>query len=143
MKFTKQIVSATNREIVIQLEFSNAIDNTQNEFIRVTTKFADFNLGITVSESEIALPKDMFKPNNKALGKISEASKSVVVTAAIGTAVMRTSMQASLSQLWGMINGIQFIIHIPCINLDFPTNSFTVLKQLIAVATFELPSVNL
>jgi hypothetical protein len=42
-----------------------------------------------------------------------------------------------------MINGIQFIIHIPCINLDFPTNSFTVLKQLIAVATFELPSVNL
>lgn len=42
-----------------------------------------------------------------------------------------------------MINGIQFFIHIPCLNLDFPANSFLVLKQLIAIATFELPYVNL
>jgi len=41
-----------------------------------------------------------------------------------------------------MINGIQFIVHIPCINLEFPTNAFLLLKQLIAVATFELPYMN-
>jgi hypothetical protein len=41
-----------------------------------------------------------------------------------------------------MINGIQFIIHIPCINLEFPANAFLSLKQLIAVATFELPYFN-
>jgi hypothetical protein len=41
-----------------------------------------------------------------------------------------------------MINGIQFIIHIPTINLDFPGNAFLTLKQLIMVATFELPYMN-
>jgi hypothetical protein len=41
-----------------------------------------------------------------------------------------------------MINGIQFIIHIPCINLEFPANAFLALKQLISVATFELPYMN-
>ena len=41
-----------------------------------------------------------------------------------------------------MINGIQLIIHIPCINLEFPANAFLALKQLIAVATFELPYFN-
>jgi hypothetical protein len=51
-------------------------------------------------------------------------------------------MKASLSQLWGMINGIQFIIHIPAINLEFPANAFITLKQLISVATFELPYMN-
>jgi hypothetical protein len=51
-------------------------------------------------------------------------------------------MQASLSQVWGMINGIQFIIHIPTIDLDFPANAFLALKQLIMVATFEIPYVN-
>ena len=41
-----------------------------------------------------------------------------------------------------MINGIQFIIHIPTIDLDFPANAFLALKQLIMVATFEIPFVN-
>jgi hypothetical protein len=41
-----------------------------------------------------------------AVDQISGASKAAVITAAVGTVIRQTLMQASLSELWGMINEI-------------------------------------
>ena len=34
---------------------------------------------------------------------------------------------------------MQFIIHLPAINVDFPSNAFVVIDSIIKVATFDIP----
>ena len=48
-------------------------------------------------------------------------------------------MQASLSQLWGMLNSMQIVVHMPMLQgLKFPANSMTIVGQMIKLATFDL-----
>lgn len=42
-----------------------------------------------------------------------------------------------------MINGMQFVMHLPTANIEMPGNGFLVLKQLIMVATFDIPKVEM
>jgi hypothetical protein len=44
-----------------------------------------------------------------------------------------------MAQIWGMINGMQFIIHMPTLNVDMPGNAFLIITQIIMVATFDIP----
>jgi hypothetical protein len=48
-----------------------------------------------------------------------------------------------LAQIWGMINGMQFIIHLPCLNVEFPQSAFEVIKKILMVATFDIPYLNM
>lgn len=52
-------------------------------------------------------------------------------------------MNGCLAQIWGLINGMQFIIHLPAINSAFPQNAFLVIGKIIIVATFDIPFVTL
>lgn len=56
---------------------------------------------------------------------------------------MRTAMNGCLAQIWGLVNGMQFIIHLPAINSAFPQNAFLVINKVIVVATFDIPYVTL
>jgi hypothetical protein len=56
---------------------------------------------------------------------------------------MSMVMAGSMSQLWGMINGIQFIIHLPVLNINMPANAVLISKSLITIATFELPWISM
>ena len=38
-----------------------------------------------------------------------------------------------------MINGMQFIIHLPTLNVNMPGNAFLIITQIILVATFDIP----
>jgi hypothetical protein len=42
-----------------------------------------------------------------------------------------------------MINGMQFIMHLPAINVDFPSNAFSVIQKIMAVVTFDIPKFNM
>lgn len=42
-----------------------------------------------------------------------------------------------------MINGMQFIIHLPAINVDFPANAFLIINKILMVATFDIPYLNM
>jgi hypothetical protein len=42
-----------------------------------------------------------------------------------------------------MINGIQFIIHMPAINIALPANAMLISTSLTKVATFEVPYFNM
>ena len=109
----------------MQLEFTNPIEVNPNDYLRIRTNFGAFNPGITVDERKIPCTRQaMNNTATQVVDSISTASKAAVLTASAGSALLQTFMRASLSQLWGMINGIQYINHIPCINLDLPANSF-------------------
>ena len=42
-----------------------------------------------------------------------------------------------------MINGMQFIIHLPAINVSFPSNAFLIIEKILLVATFDIPYFNM
>lgn len=43
-----------------------------------------------------------------------------------------------MAQIWGMINGIQLLVHLPILAVDFPIFSQIFIDQLITIATFDL-----
>lgn len=38
---------------------------------------------------------------------------------------------------------MQFIIHLPAVNVNFPSNAFIVIEKIIMVATFDIPYINM
>jgi len=52
-------------------------------------------------------------------------------------------MNGALSQVWGMINGLQVPIHFPAFSVKFPQFAQDFLGILLGVATFDIPFVNL
>ena len=51
---------------------------------------------------------------------------------------MNILIAGSLSQVWGMINNLQMIMHAPLINVQFPGNAFMIYEVMIPIATFEI-----
>ena len=50
-------------------------------------------------------------------------------------------MSGAMSQVWGMINGMQIFVNLPLFGVEFPPMSLSILNALIAIATFDvLPS---
>lgn len=47
-------------------------------------------------------------------------------------------MSGALSQVWGMINGLQIFVHLPLFDIEFPIYPKMVVSQLIDIATFDL-----
>ena len=48
-----------------------------------------------------------------------------------------------MAQVWGMINGLQLLVHLPLVNFLFPGNVMAVVSAIISVATFDIPFVNM
>lgn len=71
---------------------------------------------------------------------IEVASQTLVVGSgvAIGTnALSNIFLQASLNQVWGMINNLQMVVNYPMINIQFPGNAFGLFNSLIMIASFD------
>jgi len=47
-------------------------------------------------------------------------------------------LNASLSLLWTLLNSLQIIVHIPLINLNFPSNAMSVSLFFMAIANFDI-----
>jgi len=52
-------------------------------------------------------------------------------------------MNGALSQVWGMINGLQLPVHFPALDVKFPETTEKVVEALLGIATFDIPYVNL
>ena len=70
---------------------------------------------------------------------VTQASTAVVAS----TMVLQTLMAGTLAQVWGMINGLQLVVHLPLINVFFPQNAFIIVDKILMVATFDIPYLDL
>ena len=43
-----------------------------------------------------------------------------------------------MSQIWGMINGLQLFVHVPMFKVEFPEMANALVKKTITVATFDV-----
>ena len=70
------------------------------------------------------------------------ASGATVVLTSVVT-VGQTILSGSLSQVWGMINGLQILVHLPTMNVDFPVNVMKLVNATVTVATFDVPGLDI
>ena len=76
----------------------------------------------------------------EAIGQISEAATVATVVASV---ILQTVVSGCLAQIWGMINGMSFMMHIPTLNIDFPSNAFLIISNVLLVVTFDIPYLNM
>ena len=58
-----------------------------------------------------------------AIQTLATTSALVAGAAAGSSAIVNTLISGSLAQLWGMINPMQILVHMSCLNVDFPTTA--------------------
>ena len=77
---------------------------------------------------------------------ITESVETLCETAAVlggaaagSSGLIQILISGSLNQLWGMINPLQILIHTRLFDVNFPSNASLVTKNIILVATFDIP----
>ena len=77
-----------------------------------------------------------------AIEEFASTVQGMTTVALVGTVIFQTLLIGSMAQVWGMINGLQLMVHLPLINLLFPGNCMAVVGGFISVATFDIPMVD-
>ena len=102
--------------------------------------FTSFNPGLEITKFRRPCTKQVVKGlATTSLNSISKAAQS----ATAASVALKFLMRGSMAQIWGFINGMQFAIHLPTLNINLPGNGYKVMKNIALVATFDIPYVNL
>ena len=64
--------------------------------------------------------------------------KSGMKTTAIGNFAISVVLSGSLQYLWGMINSLQIVLHLPGSSVEMPSNALMVYSTLISVTQFDV-----
>ena len=91
---------------------------------------------------ELSLEKLVAKKKKIEISSIEKGGKAALQAATGASLIINFLMNGALSQVWGMINGMQMIVHVPLFNVEMPQSSMTITSILIDVATFDVPYVN-
>ena len=103
--------------------------------------FNSFEKGIPLNyEYEEAMTKQVPPGGTvEAVKTIAKASQVATTSAVIGSTLLNVVMSGALSQVWGMINGMQVMVHLPSLAVNFPGNAMIVVEQILVIATFDIP----
>jgi len=71
---------------------------------------------------------------------LGSATSTATTAAVVGSAIIQIASAGAMAQVWGMINGLQLMVHFPALNFNFPSNAIMVVKSLLKVATFDIPN---
>ena len=63
----------------------------------------------------------------------------VASVAVVSSAIASTLVAGSLSQIWGLINGMELMMYMRLLSVYFPENASWLISNLIPIANFELP----
>ena len=66
------------------------------------------------------------------------AAGAAAQAATIGITIGSKLLYGSISQLWGLINGLSLFVHLPMTGVKIPDETLTVLNELIKVAQFDM-----
>jgi len=77
-----------------------------------------------------------------AINALGSSAQAVTVGALVGSTIMNVVMSGALAQVWGMINGMQIMVHLPALAVKFPANAFMVVEQILQIATFDFPYID-
>lgn len=70
------------------------------------------------------------------------ASRAAATAAVLASTIMKLAVSGALNQVWALINGMQIMVHMPLFKVKIPDNAMVLVKQIINIATFDIPKVN-
>ena len=102
--------------------------------------FTAFNPGLETTIFKRTCTRQVVQGSaTKSINSFAKAAQS----ATAASAALRIFLRGSMSQIWGFINGMQFVIHLPTFNINLPGNGYKVMENIAMIATFDIPYVNL
>ena len=148
-KFTWEVVSFSESGMSIQMTFDDPAfvsAGLSKDILKATvldprlfrSKETDLNFQFLETD-EIKLPKIM---EDSQLTKIfvgfSENAGYVSTSAICGNAILNILLSGSMHLLWGFINSLQIIGHIPLINVMIPSNVQKFFETVIKISQFNM-----
>ena len=75
--------------------------------------------------------------STEALESVEDAKEATQALAAVtlGTNIV---LSGAMSQVWGMINGLQLFVNLPLFDVQFPSFTLKIVEGLITIATFDV-----
>ena len=115
------------------------------QILHVKAQFSDFEPGWLDDEYLISavIPAQEEVIEEEITLKEAAVENAVTATKTIAAATVGTNiiLSGAMSQVWGMINGLQLFINLPLFDITFPSLSIKSLQGLIEIANFDiLPS---
>jgi len=116
-----------------------------SDTLKVTMYFHEFEEGIEVGQTyKTGLSRQMLPGGAaQAMAVTAQMTQAATAAAVAGSMLMNVIMSGALAQVWGMINGMQVMVHLPAFNVNFPANALSVTSKILVVATFDIPYVNM
>jgi len=143
LAMTYNVTSLTKKQIKLNILFEKPLAIQPSDKLFVVLNFEEFEAGL---KDGTALTRQMtrqVKDNavTQSVDAFAKGSTVLVAAAVASSAVLNTVLAGSLAQVWGMINGMQILVHMPVFNVQFPAVSFLVVGKIVEVATFDIPYV--
>ena len=102
-------------------------------------KFSDFEPGWKDEADliRVLIPAQEEQASEGATQAVSAAGKSTQAATA-ATLGINVALSGAMSQVWGMINGMQLMVNLPLFDITFPSLSKMMVEDLITIATFDV-----
>ena len=132
----------------IQMEFSNPIlvsassqeDQLEIRFLERWVFNGSENTN-TIYQGKLvssAIPPQISQSLFDSLNSVGASSSSGISSLLVGNFVLNILMSSSMSALWGMINSLQILIHLPIFSIPIPLNARLFYAAIIAVTQFDV-----
>ena len=143
VEFDWQIKEIFDEFIDIQIIFDDPLNVSKGkDRDRLVIKIDMTGLDSTVQEPlllETKIPKQVpLNAGTEALSTASTAAEGVTTAATVGSGLSQFLMSGALTQLWGMINGLQIFVHLPLFSIEVPANAMMLVEKLLTIATFDI-----
>ncbi|TNV84750.1 hypothetical protein FGO68_gene5840 [Halteria grandinella] len=147
LNFTWACLGFTTRELKFQIYFRRpkAISFKRQDIIQVDFKlnerFIENSTGLAIrqyyrAEANLTAQKGIRAANS--LNDMGEQASATLKTVMLGNLALNILMAASLQYLWGMINVLQIIVHLPLLNLIFPDMTKFVFSLIVEISQFDI-----
>ena len=111
-------------------------------YIKVKASFSDFEPGWKDDDEllSVRIPAQANVRSEVSVGGKDAADAAAGATSAATGIILaaNVALSGSMSQVWGMINGMQLFVNLPLFDIVFPAYSQGATKAMITIATFDV-----
>eukprot|EP00347_Sterkiella_histriomuscorum_P016906 403351398 len=145
LNFTWNVTAFNSKNMQIQLIFDDP--SLVSKFLKITfianAFFVESYTGLALKVNYVVqkrIPRQLRNDgiiNQQSLQYI-EATKILKSIGGTVATIFSTMISASLQFVWGLVNVVQLIVHMPLLNLDFPSNEIFFYSLLMDMSTLDI-----
>lgn len=123
--FSWDVQDLVDTTIKLNLVFDDPLEVSQEQADLLVIEF-DASESFELAEKVIFIkPIPKLLPNSDFSKNVVESTNNAAQLSAgatATTALTQIAMSGALSQVWGLINGLQIFVHMPLLSIDLPSN---------------------